>query len=158
MALVCAVLLYQFWLFAQVVWYNYRDPGSSAMMREELSRLRKEDPGIELKYEWVPYDKINRSLKRAVPEMAAERSDGRSGAGSALLIAAWIDYVTAGNDFQDPLTADIQAAVALDGTNRVQGLLRLVSAALAEDPDVVALVSRLLGSFEAAPAATPART
>ena len=24
MALVCLILLYQFWLFAQVVWYNYR--------------------------------------------------------------------------------------------------------------------------------------
>ena len=44
MALVCAVLLFQFWLFAQVVWYNYRDPGSSAIMREELSRLREGNP------------------------------------------------------------------------------------------------------------------
>ena len=66
MALVCAVLLYQFWLFSQVVWYNYRDPGSSAVMREELSRLREDNPALELKYEWVPYDKINRTLKRAV--------------------------------------------------------------------------------------------
>ena len=106
----------------------------------------------------IAADATTKLRMRAVPVMAAERADGRSGAGSALMIAAWIDYVTAGNDFQDPLAADIQAAVALDGTNRVQGLLRLVSAALAEDPDVVALVSRLLGSFEAAPAATPART
>ncbi|TDT75681.1 fructuronate reductase [Arthrobacter sp. AG258] len=106
----------------------------------------------------IAADATTKLRMRAVPVMAAERADGRSGAGSALMLAAWIDYVTAGNDFQDPLAADIQAAVALDGTNRVQGLLRLVSAALAEDPDVVALVSRLLGSFAMAPAASPART
>lgn len=66
MALVCAVLLYQFWLFSQVVWYNYRDPGSSAIMREERSRLREGNPDFQLKYEWAPYDKISRNLKRAV--------------------------------------------------------------------------------------------
>ncbi|WP_424626614.1 monofunctional biosynthetic peptidoglycan transglycosylase [Achromobacter marplatensis] len=73
MALVCLVLLYQFWLFAQVVWYNYRDPGSSAIMREELSRLREGNPDFKLQYEWVPYDKINRNLKRAV--VASEDSN-----------------------------------------------------------------------------------
>ncbi|WAI83638.1 MULTISPECIES: monofunctional biosynthetic peptidoglycan transglycosylase [Achromobacter] len=66
MALVCAVLLYQFWLFSQVVWYNYRDPGSSAIMREERSRLREGNPAFQLQYDWVPYDKISRNLKRAV--------------------------------------------------------------------------------------------
>ncbi|MDQ0147431.1 mannitol dehydrogenase family protein [Pseudarthrobacter niigatensis] len=106
----------------------------------------------------IAADATTKLRMRAVPVMAAERADGRSGAGSALMLAAWIDYVTAGNDFQDPLAAEIQAAVALDGTNRVQGLLRLVSAALAEDPGVVALVSRLLGSFATTPAATPAST
>ena len=73
MALVCLVLLYQFWLFAQVVWYNYRPPGSSAIMREERSRLSDGNPDFELKYEWVPYDKINRNLKRAV--VASEDSN-----------------------------------------------------------------------------------
>ncbi|WP_454668238.1 monofunctional biosynthetic peptidoglycan transglycosylase [Achromobacter kerstersii] len=73
MALVCAVLLYQFWLFAQVVWYNYRAPGSSAIMREERSRLREGNPGFQLQYEWAPYDKISRNLKRAV--VASEDSN-----------------------------------------------------------------------------------
>ena len=73
MALVCLVLLYQFWLFAQVVWYNYRPPGSSAIMREELSRLRDGNPDFELKYQWVPYEQISRNLKRAV--VASEDSN-----------------------------------------------------------------------------------
>ncbi|WP_324644076.1 mannitol dehydrogenase family protein [Pseudarthrobacter sp. LT1] len=106
----------------------------------------------------IAADATTKLRMRAVPVMTAERADGRSGAGSALMLAAWIDYVTAGNDFQDPLAAEIQAAVSLDGTKRVQGLLRLVSAALADDPDVVALVARLCGSFATTPAATPART
>ncbi|UTT70229.1 mannitol dehydrogenase family protein [Arthrobacter sp. DNA4] len=106
----------------------------------------------------IAADATTKLRMRAVPVMTAERADGRSGAGSALMLAAWIDYVTAGNDFQDPLAAEIEAAVSLDGTERVQGLLRLVSAALADDPDVVALVARLCGSFATTPAATPART
>ena len=69
----CAVLLYQFWLFGLVVWYNYQNPGSSAVMREELSRLQDGNPDFRLKYEWVPYDKINRSLKLAV--VASEDSN-----------------------------------------------------------------------------------
>ncbi len=89
MALVCAVLLYQFWLFAQVVWYNYRDPGSSAMMREELSRLRKDDPAIELKYEWVSYDKINRSLKRAVIASEDSNFTGHDGIEWDAIRKAW---------------------------------------------------------------------
>ncbi|CAB3693912.1 MAG: monofunctional biosynthetic peptidoglycan transglycosylase [Achromobacter pulmonis] len=73
MALACAVLLYQFWLFGLVVWYNYQNPGSSAIMREELARLRDGNPDFQLKYEWVPYDRINRSLKLAV--VASEDSN-----------------------------------------------------------------------------------
>ena len=73
MALVCAVLLYQFWLFGLVVWYKYQNPGSSAVMREELARLQDGNVDFRLKYEWVPYDKINRSLKLAV--VASEDSN-----------------------------------------------------------------------------------
>lgn len=73
MALLCAVILYQLWLFSMVVWYSYENPKSSAIMREELSRLRATDPDVKLKYEWVPYDKISSSLKRAV--IASEDSN-----------------------------------------------------------------------------------
>ena len=72
-AVLGAVVLYQFGLFGLVVWYNYQNPGSSAIMREELARLRDGNPDFQLKYEWVPYDKINRNLKRAV--VASEDSN-----------------------------------------------------------------------------------
>ncbi len=66
MALLCLLLIYELAMFSMVVWYAYRDPGSSAIMRQELSRLRETDPKAELRYAWVPYDRINASLKRAV--------------------------------------------------------------------------------------------
>ena len=65
-ALLCLFLIYQVWMFSQVVWYAYQDPGSSAIMRQELARLRQTDPKAQLQHEWVPYSQINNSLKRAV--------------------------------------------------------------------------------------------
>ncbi|OZI77466.1 monofunctional biosynthetic peptidoglycan transglycosylase [Bordetella genomosp. 12] len=66
MALLSLLLIYELAMFSMVVWYAYRDPGSSAIMRQELSRLRETNPKAELSYTWVPYDRINTSLKRAV--------------------------------------------------------------------------------------------
>jgi len=66
MALLALLILYQLWMFCMVVWYAYRDPGSSAIMRQELARLREDNPDAKLQYTWVPYDRISNSLKRAV--------------------------------------------------------------------------------------------
>ncbi|MEJ2894635.1 monofunctional biosynthetic peptidoglycan transglycosylase [Bordetella avium] len=66
MALLCLFLIYELAMFSMVVWYAHRDPGSSAIMREEISRLRETDPKAQLSYTWVPYDRINVTLKRAV--------------------------------------------------------------------------------------------
>lgn len=102
----------------------------------------------------IASDATTKLRMRAVPVMTAERAAGRSGSGAALMLAAWIDYVGAANDIQDPLVADIRAANALEGAGRVQALLRLVSAGIADDPGVVALVSGLCGSV-ASRTATP---
>ncbi|NYT63455.1 monofunctional biosynthetic peptidoglycan transglycosylase [Alcaligenaceae bacterium] len=61
-----ALLLYQFGLFVMVLMLSVRDPGSSAFMDATLSRLQESNPKAALRYQWVPYDKINSSLKRAV--------------------------------------------------------------------------------------------
>lgn len=66
LALAGLFLLYQAWMLGQVLWYSYFNPGSSAVMREEMAVLRKADPRIALQYTWVPYDRISNSLKRAV--------------------------------------------------------------------------------------------
>ena len=104
----------------------------------------------------IAADGTTKLRMRAVPVLMAERAAGRTGAGSALMLAAWIDYVATTNDFQDPLRLEIQAANALKGEDRVEALLRLVSAGLAEDPQIVALVRRLPGFFTPNAAATAA--
>ena len=67
---VALVLLYQVWLFGWVVWYAYMPPGSTSVMRAELSRLQETDPHRRLDYRWVDYDRISNNLKRAA--VAAE--------------------------------------------------------------------------------------
>lgn len=66
MALLCLLIIYQLWMFSLVVWYAYRNPESSSIMRQELSRLRETNPHAELQFKWVDYDHISTSLKRAV--------------------------------------------------------------------------------------------
>ncbi|AOB29841.1 peptidoglycan transglycosylase [Bordetella sp. H567] len=66
MLLLCAAILYQLWLFCMVVWYAHRNPGSSSVMRQEMAQLHETDPKARLRYEWVDYDRISNTLKRAV--------------------------------------------------------------------------------------------
>ncbi|MER1968735.1 monofunctional biosynthetic peptidoglycan transglycosylase [Castellaniella sp. GW247-6E4] len=66
LASILALLLYQLGLFAMVVWFNFRDPGATPVMRETLMTLRSEDPEAMLDYQWVPYERISTNLKRAV--------------------------------------------------------------------------------------------
>lgn len=68
-----AFLLYQFGLFVMVVWLCFNDPGSSAFMRATQAELQRQDPNAVIQYEWVPYDRISKNLKRAV--VASEDSN-----------------------------------------------------------------------------------
>ncbi len=102
----------------------------------------------------IAADATTKLRMRAVPVLTAERASGRTGSAAALMFAAWIDYVAATQEFQDPLAADIHAANALEGNDRVQALLRLISTDIADDPGIVSLVHGLCGSI-AAQTATP---
>lgn len=95
----------------------------------------------------IAADGTTKLRMRALPVLAAERSEGRSGAGSALMLAAWIDFVAVRNEIQDPFSAAIGAANRARGTERVAALLNLISPQLGEDPQVVALVAGLSGTF-----------
>lgn len=68
--LLALLLAYQAWLFAHVLWWNFFDPSSSAFMDERLQLLREKDPQARLRHEWVAYEEISPSLKRAL--VAAE--------------------------------------------------------------------------------------
>lgn len=68
-----AILLVLFWqavLLTQVVWWSRFDPGDTSFMRIRLAELRQADPKVELRQQWVPYERISIHLKRAV--VAAE--------------------------------------------------------------------------------------
>ncbi|MBP1137820.1 fructuronate reductase [Arthrobacter sp. PvP023] len=95
----------------------------------------------------IAADGTTKLRMRALPVLAAERSEGRSGAGSALMLAAWIDFVAVRNEIQDPFSAAIGAANGGRGPERVAALLNLISPQLGEDPQVVALVAGLSGTF-----------
>ncbi len=68
--LLAALLAYQLWFFVRVVWWNYVDPGTSAVMRERLAELREKNPRAALQFRWTPYERISAHLKRAI--VAAE--------------------------------------------------------------------------------------
>src|SRR5512134_753767 len=64
------ILLYQVWIFAHVLWWNFFDPSASAFMQDRLEVLQERNPEAELRHKWVPYKKISLNLKRAL--VAAE--------------------------------------------------------------------------------------
>lgn len=84
---------------------------------------------------------------RALPVLRAERAAGRSGAGAALMIAAWADYAVATSGLADPLAAELTHANTLPGRERLPALLELLDPALAQEPEIVSLVEGLQGSF-----------
>ena len=68
-----AILLYQGWIFAHVIYWTRHDPASTAFMEQRLSDMRKKDPDARIIHVWVPYSSISNNLKRAL--IAAE--DGK---------------------------------------------------------------------------------
>jgi monofunctional glycosyltransferase len=61
-----ALLAMQLWYAGQILWWKYFPPSSTSFMRAQLSVLREKDPNAQLKYQFVPYEKISVHLKRAV--------------------------------------------------------------------------------------------
>lgn len=66
LVVLCAVFLYEISLLGMVVWFNFRNPGNTAVMQETLNQLRTTNPQATLDYQWVPYARISTHLKRAV--------------------------------------------------------------------------------------------
>ena len=60
------LFLYQLWFLAQVLWWRWNDPSSSAFMEDRLETLQDRNPRAELRHQWVPYDRISNHLKRAI--------------------------------------------------------------------------------------------
>jgi len=95
----------------------------------------------------IAMDGSTKLRMRAVPVLQAERAAGRSGAGAALIIAAWIDYAATSGQLQDAQADAMDRANLLAGTKRIRALIRLLDPALAADEEAVQLVESLQGKF-----------
>lgn len=95
----------------------------------------------------IAVDGTTKLRMRALPVLRAERAAGRSGAATAVMLAAWVDFVAAAAEVADPLAAELAHTNALAGRPRLAALLTLVDPSLGEDPQVLDLVDSLLGWF-----------
>jgi monofunctional glycosyltransferase len=66
LAMVLLFIVAQIGFAALVWWYGSRAPGSTAFMSYRMSELHDKKPDAEIRYTWVPNEKISRNLKRAL--------------------------------------------------------------------------------------------
>ena len=65
-----ALALVQFWFLIHIWYWVDHDPGTTAFMHARIERIREKSPQAVLQHQWVPYNRIAVSLKRAI--IAAE--------------------------------------------------------------------------------------
>jgi monofunctional glycosyltransferase len=75
-----ALLAWQLWLFGHVVYWNFENPRETSFMRMRLDELQaakgktdgktdgkgKAAAPVQLRQQWVPYERISQHLKRAI--------------------------------------------------------------------------------------------
>jgi monofunctional biosynthetic peptidoglycan transglycosylase len=69
-ALVAAILAWHAYAAARIWWWRDHAPQETAFMAYRLAELRAKNPAAQIRYRFVPYDRIAVSLKRAM--IAAE--------------------------------------------------------------------------------------
>ena len=65
-----ALVVVQFWFLVHIWYWVDHDPGATAFMQARWERMREKNPRAVLRHEWVAYNRIAASLKRAI--VAAE--------------------------------------------------------------------------------------
>jgi len=70
--LALAVVLVHLYFAAMIVWWRDHAPRETSFMSERMRELDRKSPGVQLRYQFVPYERIAGSLKRAM--IAAEDS------------------------------------------------------------------------------------
>ena len=65
-ALLIVATLYQGWILFSVFRYKSSNPASTAMMEQRASEARSKGEEVKRVQMWVPYDRMSRSLVRAV--------------------------------------------------------------------------------------------
>jgi monofunctional biosynthetic peptidoglycan transglycosylase len=69
-AIAAALLLSQLWFAAHIYWWRDHPVGETSFMAWRMDELHAKNPKAQLKYTWVPYERISGNLKRAM--VAAE--------------------------------------------------------------------------------------
>jgi monofunctional biosynthetic peptidoglycan transglycosylase len=69
-ALATAVVLLHLWFAAHILWWRDHPVGETSFMAARMEELHAKNPRAQLRYTWVPYDRISSNLKRAM--VAAE--------------------------------------------------------------------------------------
>jgi monofunctional biosynthetic peptidoglycan transglycosylase len=68
--LAVVVVLVHLWFAAHILWWRTHPVGETSFMAYRMDELRVRNPKAQLKYAWVPYERISNNLKRAM--VAAE--------------------------------------------------------------------------------------
>ena len=69
-AIAAAVVLSQLWFAVHIYWWRDHPVGETSFMAWRMDELHAKNPKAQLKYTWVPYERISGNLKRAM--VAAE--------------------------------------------------------------------------------------
>lgn len=93
----------------------------------------------------IAMDGSSKLRMRAVPVLKAELGAGRSGAGAARLIAAWVAFLrqshTTGAAIADSAASDLQAALALGTGADLKALVAVLDVELAGQADALAAIA-----------------
>jgi monofunctional biosynthetic peptidoglycan transglycosylase len=65
-ALIVVFALYQFWIFAQILYWSGHNPETTRFMDARLEAMRRRIPNARLRQQWVGYQQVSPHLKRAV--------------------------------------------------------------------------------------------
>ncbi len=69
-ALLALAVLVHGWYAVQILYWRWYPVGETSFMRHRMDELRARNPKAELRFQWVPYERISANLKRAM--IAAE--------------------------------------------------------------------------------------
>jgi monofunctional biosynthetic peptidoglycan transglycosylase len=69
-ALLAFAVLVHAWYAVQILWWRWNPVGETSFMSYRMDELRAKNPKAQLRYQWVPYERISANLKRAM--VAAE--------------------------------------------------------------------------------------
>src|SRR5712691_8286389 len=64
--MVVALAIYEFWFFAQILYWVDNNPPTTRFMDERLGVLRQKSPKARLQHQWTGYENISMDLKRAI--------------------------------------------------------------------------------------------